>query len=172
MPDPQMSLNSAFGFRAQPCYACLSLGLVPVFYPDKGHNLPQFTHSCNPFNFQPKIFKSLEDYSTPLLKDVAIQTGFIDLIAIPLSEPHQEFLMLTNPRNPKKPLVLTFSNESKIELNIDDLTGHWLERAITTGEEKTHIRAIIGIFLDRTVGDLWVLPYQNLLSNHMIILWP
>ena len=74
MPDPQMSLRSAFGFRAQPCYACLNLGLVPVFYPDEAHNLPQFTHTCNPINFQPKIFKNLEDYSTLLLKDVAIQT--------------------------------------------------------------------------------------------------
>ncbi len=146
MPDPQMSLRSAFGFRAQPCYACLSLGLVPVFYPDDGHNLPQFTHSCNPFNSQPKIFKNLEDYSPLLLKDVAIQTGFINLIAIPLSEPHQEFLMLMNPRNPKKPLVLTFSNESKIELDIDDLTGHWLERAITTGKEKLSEEQLLEFF--------------------------
>jgi hypothetical protein len=114
---------------------------------------------------------SLEDYSTLLLKDVAIQTGFIDLIAIPLSEPHQEFLILTNPRNPKKPLVLTFSNESKIELNIDDLTGHWLERAITTGKEKLTEEQLLEFF--------WFGPWATfgffhikLLSNHMIILWP
>jgi hypothetical protein len=112
MPGLQMSLRGTFGFKAQSCYACLALSLVPVFYPDEGHNLPHFTHSCNPFNSQPKIINNLEDYSALLLKDVAIETGFINLIAIPLAEPHQEFLMLMNPHNPKKPLVLTYTNES------------------------------------------------------------
>jgi len=146
MSDLQMSLRRAFGFRAQPCYACLTLGLVTVFYPDEGHDLPQFTHSCNPFNSQPKIFKDLEDYSAILLKDVAIQSGFINLIAIPLAEPTQEFLMLMNPHNPKKPLVLTYSNESKTELDIDDLKGHWLERAITNGKEKLTEEQLLEFF--------------------------
>jgi hypothetical protein len=41
-----------------------------------------------------------------------------------------------NPRDPKKPLVLTYSNGPRIDLDVDDLTGHWLARAITTGKEK------------------------------------
>jgi hypothetical protein len=136
IPDTQMPLRRAFGFRAQPCYICLSIASDPVFYPAEEQNSNQSTHFCNPVHSQPEIFRNLEHYSAFLLKELVIMTGLTNLIAIPLSEPHQEFLELMNPRDPKKPLVLTYSNGPRIDLDVDDLTGHWLGRAITTGKEK------------------------------------
>jgi hypothetical protein len=136
MPDTQMPLRRAFGFRAQPCYICLTIASVPVFYPAEEQYSNQSTHFCNPVHSQPEIFRNLEHYSAFLLKELVIKTGLTNLIAIPLSEPHQELLELMNPRDPKKPLVLTYCNGPRIHLDVDDLTGHWLERAITTGKEK------------------------------------
>jgi hypothetical protein len=143
-----------FGFRIYNCERCLESPIVPVFYPEVGQLTNQATHTCRPerladiegMHDKQKRVLPLRDYSIECLKKNILSAGspanrYKYLVALPLSNPPEEFLRLPNSEKPDLPVVLCYSNETHVELDLDRedqgnndiIANHWASRAITQG---------------------------------------
>jgi hypothetical protein len=72
-----------------------------------------------------ELFRALKCLPPELLKKAITTAGHANLISIPIFEPYQDFYQLTNQ-----------GTESTIQLDVDDLSGHWLGRTIWLGMWK------------------------------------
>ena len=73
-----------------------------------------------------ELFRALKRLPPEFLKKVVTTAGHANLISIPIFEPYQDFYQLTNQG----------TTESTIQLDVDDLSGHWLGRTIWLGMWK------------------------------------
>jgi hypothetical protein len=127
-----------FGFRIYTCERCVERPIYAVFYPDTG----QAIHKCRPerlaaivgmFDKHKHVLES-KDYSIQWLKQIITGSPanrYNYLVALPLSNPPEEFLPLSNAAFPMTCIEL--DRDRKDQDNNDIIYNHWTSRAITQG---------------------------------------
>lgn len=85
--------------------------------------------------------------SLPMLIIQSVVNLYNYLVAVALSNPPQEILLLPNPVNANVPMSLLYSQETQVELNLDRenndaLVHHWAARAILQGATKLEHKEI------------------------------
>ena len=150
-----------FGFRVYTCARCLESPIVPVLYPTKKEAMNEVTHECRPENIAALghihnktkhmiRLRELSLRSLPMLIIESVVNLYNYLVAVALSNPPQEILLLPNPVNADVPISLLYSQEAQVELNLDRenkynndaLVHHWAARAISQGVTKLEHKEI------------------------------
>jgi hypothetical protein len=145
-----------FGFRIyNTCHLCLE-GLVgPVLYPDIKLTTDEMVHHCKPeriatigcmLDNERHSFEyiRLKDNAFQRLREFVAASHFNHLIPIPLSNPPEGVLKLTNPESRNSILTFWYSQEAHVELNLDseeqnnnwndnNICHHWAVRALEQG---------------------------------------
>jgi hypothetical protein len=92
-----------------------------------------------------ELFRSLKRLPPELLREAVITAGYANLISITILEPYQDFYQLTNQG----------TTESTIEIDVDELSGHWLGRTISLGIwklERDHLFGFLRLANGSTFG--------------------
>jgi hypothetical protein len=151
-----------FGFRVLTCGRCLESRIMPVLYPITKEETNEVVHKCRPESiaaFGHSVDKlqhmlRLRDFSLrslPLIIAGFPLNRYDYLVAVPLSNPPDEILLLPNPQKPHVPMSLFYSQEAQAELNLDRqnqsdnniLFHHWAARAIMHGPTRVTQKEIV-----------------------------